>query len=356
MNNQSDELRVCQILLGKGLGGAERLFVDLTLELQQAGVDVLAICNPNVKISSQLQENGVNCIFIQEASSWDPLASWRINRAVSKHGSHLIHTHLSRASYLTSRAFLRVPKIASIHNYGRWKYYRGSDFYMPITQYGETHIRSHHVPAEKIRIMPNFTRIPAMSQRSYIRKPKYQLLAFGRFVEEKGFQDLITACHYLKESGINFELQLGGDGPYRDILQNLITKFQLEQNINLCGWIEDVVPCLDAADLFILPSRREPFGIVLLEAIARRLPIVTTRSEGPAEFLTEQQAFFSETANPQDLANTIGKALANYEDVGTKTENAFSLYNSQYTPAVVIPQIIDYYKNIARQGRSMSIG
>lgn len=342
----NSDLGVCQILLGKSFGGAERLFVDLTLELQQAGVDVLAICNPHTRIAADLKAAGANCVFIQEASSRDLLASWRISRAVAKHGSQLIHTHLSRASRLTSRARLKIPQVASIHHYGRWKYYRGADYYMPISHFGELYLQSHRVSNDRIRVTPNFTRIPALERGTRIPIPKYRLLAFGRFVEEKGFQDLILACHGLKQRRVPFELTLGGDGPCRNMLRDLIDHYQLGADITFCGWIEDVIPYLDTADLFILPSRQEPFGIVLLEAIARRLPIVTTRSKGPAEFLNEQQVFFCKVACPLSLADAIAQALTDHEAAVAKSENAFRLYDAHYTPAVVIPEIIDYYRSI----------
>ncbi len=161
-HDQPSGLRVCQVLLGKGFGGAERLFVDLTLELQQAGVDVLPICSPDSRTAAELKATGTHCALIQEASSRDPLASWRISRAVGKHGSQLVHTHLSRASRLTSRARLKIPQVASIHNYGRWKYYKGADYYMPVSRYGASYIESQQVSKDRIQVMSNFTRIPVL--------------------------------------------------------------------------------------------------------------------------------------------------------------------------------------------------
>ena len=69
----NSNLGVCRILLGKSFGGAERLFIDLTLELQQAGVDVLALCNPHTRIAAELKAAGANCVFIRYMYLFGPV-------------------------------------------------------------------------------------------------------------------------------------------------------------------------------------------------------------------------------------------------------------------------------------------
>lgn len=188
--------------------------------------------------------------------------------------------------------------------------------------------------------------MPAAPPRVYRQHTPYRLLAYGRFVEEKGFQDLIEACLILKKRGIDYQLIMGGEGPYVDTLRVQIEKYSLEDRIELCGWIEDVISYLDSVDLFVLPSRKEPFGLALLEAMARRVPIVATRSEGPSEFLSDREIRFCDVASPASLADGIVDVLTDIEATDTRIINAHRVYKQRYTPSVIIPVVIRHYEDI----------
>jgi len=341
-------MRICQVLFGKGYGGAERLFVDLSIELSRRGISVAVMCRPEFKGLSELQKAGLVCQTLKDRSSRDLLACYRINRFVKEFRADLVHTHLSRASRLAGWGCRSVPVVASIHHYGSWRYYRSADFYMPISRYGEDFIRRHQVPEDKIQRVANFTRMPAGEHRDLYRKHPFKLLAYGRFVEEKGFQDLIKACSLLKQAGVEFQLRLGGDGPIKQHIDALIHRYNLERQVEHCGWMHNVADELDNADLFILPSRHEPFGLVLLEAMARQVPIVATRSEGPQEIFSTDELWFCEVASPESMAASISEALTQYSVTNQKVAHAFDTFRTGYTPAAVVPAIINQYEQILR--------
>ena len=75
------------------------------------------------------------------------------------------------------------------------------------------------------------------------------------------------------------------------------------------GWIDDTQRFLDRGDIYVLSSRTESFGISLLEAMARGLPIVSTRCQGPSQLLTDSQAWFAAPENPASLAAAMRTAI-----------------------------------------------
>lgn len=347
----SRRLRVCQVLLGEAFGGGERLFVDLSIELRARDVEVLAVCRPGTRMFTALEAAGVPLLGMRESGSRDLVCAWRLRRAIRRFGADLVHTHLSRATRIVTIARSRVPVVTSIHNYGRWRYYRLADYYMPITELGEEHVRARGVADARIHPTRNFTRLPLRHEPKEAPRRPVRLLAYGRFVVEKGFQDLLRACDRLRAEELDFELTLAGAGQYEDELRELVASLGLQWHVRMPGWLEDVGSSLDAADLFVLPSRHEPFGIVLLEAMARRVPIITTASEGPAEFLSETAAFFAAVADPIGLAGAIARAVREPATARDKAVHAFELCRARYTAEVVVADVIEQYCVIRQSQR-----
>ena len=105
----------------------------------------------------------------------------------------------------------------------------------------------------------------------------------------------------------NFKLIIIGEGKERPKLEALIKKYGLENKIILAGRIPDAYKYLKAFDVFILPSLKEGFPWVILEAIAAEIPIVATKVGAMPEILDEE--FLVEPGNSQSLAKKISRML-----------------------------------------------
>ncbi len=155
--------------------------------------------------------------------------------------------------------------------------------------------------------------------------PLQKLVLFvGKFVEWKGVEWLLRAYSELK-AGCDFSgiLVIGGTGPEAERLRYLALAVELgiANQLIMTGEIdyEDVGSLMNIADVFVLPSHREPFGLVLLEAIACGARVISTNQGGPAAFvprtlLISRDAILikglSETCPTQDERNSFVKDLA----------------------------------------------
>lgn len=104
---------------------------------------------------------------------------------------------------------------------------------------------------------------------------EHQLLCVGNLVKRKGIYPLIDAIKSLSPT-YDIHLTIVGDGPERDRIRSYARKCGVFDRISFEGLVDDVSPYYNAADLFVLPSYSESFGIVYLEAMACGIPVIGT--------------------------------------------------------------------------------
>jgi len=166
-------------------------------------------------------------------------------------------------------------------------------------------------PRIRTEILPNpviATIPPLPSLRAAGRGPR--IVSAGRLVPAKGFDLLIDAAALLASRGLVFVLDIYGDGPERDALAQRIAGHGLSRWVTLRGNSDALADRIAEADLFVLASRREGFGNVLIEAMAVGTPVLATRAGGPETFLREgENGFLAPTGDAPALALAIA-ALA----------------------------------------------
>ena len=114
----------------------------------------------------------------------------------------------------------------------------------------------------------------------------------GRFTDQKNHEFLINVFEKLKEKYKNSKLWLIGDGPNKEKIKDLVNEKKLNDSVNFLGIRKDVNKILQAADLFLFPSKFEGLGIVAIEAQATGLPTLCSEN-------------IPEEANQTDLFNKL---------------------------------------------------
>jgi len=335
-------MKISQVLISSGFGGAERLFVDICNGMAKRGHKILAICPGNFQGISLLDVTPDICIEAVN-SHWDrnPFAEMKLRRVIASFKSEVVHTHLARTASLTGAALkgepLPVPVVANIHNYIKLKYYKHIDHFVPGTEHQASYLKSNGVSDKDITVIPHFTRIQNTPPLQHnFSTPK--LAAFGRFVHEKGFDALIKAIHFLRQKGVDIEVFLGGSGVKFESLKKLCSDLCIEDLVHFCGWVEDVETFLKKAPFFVLPSRNESFGIVILEAMASGNCIISTRTRGPLEILCEKSAFLCDIDDHEDMARAILNATQNPDSARKRADFSHEVFSQKYSADIVLGQ------------------
>lgn len=151
---------------------------------------------------------------------------------------------------------------------------------------------------------------PAMFDPMPDKPHGLRCIAVGRLAAVKNQAMLLRVIHALRARGLDATLQLVGDGPLATSLRDEIARLGLERAVELCGFREDVRALLDQADLFLLPSHSEGFGLALVEAMARGCIPLATRCGGPAEILAPLgQRFLLEPRDEEAWIEAVTREL-----------------------------------------------
>lgn len=135
---------------------------------------------------------------------------------------------------------------------------------------------------------------------------KLKLIAVGRLISQKGYDVLLPALARLARE-TDFECLILGRGPLQVALQQQRESLGLTQHVTFYGWDDNPFAAIREADIFLLPSRWEGFGNVLLEAMALGRPIVAADCPGSPKWLLKnnQCGFLFENENSDSLYEAI---------------------------------------------------
>jgi glycosyltransferase involved in cell wall biosynthesis len=276
-------MRIVNAMFGRRRGGLEQVCVDYCEALALAGHEVHALIDPAAAIRPELEARGVCLQTIGNVGAWDAVAMLRLRRCVKALQPDATIAHGNRAASLLKGAGVR-PLIGVAQNYLLKA--RGLAAVLCATEDLRRHMGGRGVTADRLFVVPNAVRAPAVMPERVWRDPPV-IGSMGRFVAKKGFDVLVDALQLLMAEGVSFRAVLGGDGEEDAALKARARAAGLDGLLDFPGWLTDKAAFFAEIDLFCLPSLHEPFGIVLLEAMAHGVPIITADAEGPLEIVAD---------------------------------------------------------------------
>jgi colanic acid/amylovoran biosynthesis glycosyltransferase len=217
--------------------------------------------------------------------------------SISVHGPDIFYTV---DSSMLPEKVLQASFIRCISHYCRSQIMRISEF----KDWNKQHIVRCGVDPDLYSIRPD----PGNS--------KPNILCVGRLVPAKGQHILLEACRQLKQKGVPFHLTIVGDGPDRHSLEDFATTNNMNACVTFTGLLgqDKVRVHYDKADLFVLASFAEGVPVVLMEAMAKEIPVISTRITGIPELIDHQHdGLLARPGDPDDLALQILTLLENPE-------------------------------------------
>ena len=159
---------------------------------------------------------------------------------------------------------------------------------------------------------------------------KFKLISVGRLSEQKGYDRLLRVFKKLKNDVIDIELILVGNGDKYNELNKYIVKNKLEKDVTLLGFKENPYKYVRASDLFVCSSISEGFSLVIGEAMAVGVPVVSVDCPGPNEILDYGKYGKLVNNSEEDLYNGIKEMINDrvlYEKYNNKSNERGKMFS-----------------------------
>lgn len=166
------------------------------------------------------------------------------------------------------------------------------------------------------------------------------------FLHSKKNIDLLIKAFYLVQNQIkNVELAIGGDGPELNKLRNLVFDLGLNHNVKFYGKLSrmEVLDVLTNSNVFVLSSDYETFGVVVIEAMALGLPVISTKCGGPESIITSDDlGYLVDKNSPELLSEAMVKMYKNYLEKESCMIRDYC--NDNFSEKAVTDKLINIYK------------
>ena len=276
---------------------------------------------------------------------------------------HSISAILARESLKPQR---RLPVITTLH--GTDITLVGADrSYLPITRYGIAQSDGVTAISEYLRrataetfglnnvtVIPNFVCATDYQRRTvpHLRRElaphDEPLLAHvSNFRPVKRPVDCVEILARVRKRGVNARLVMVGDGSERGRAEHRARCLDVAAHCSFVGKQPRIVDYLSAADLLLLPSEQESFGLAALEAMACEVPVVASRVGGVPEVVTDgETGCLSEVGDVEKMATDAARLLADEDLRREMGRRARASAVGRYSTDLIIPRYIEFYERI----------
>jgi L-malate glycosyltransferase len=306
----------------KSWRGGERQTLLLASALQQLGVVSRIACRVGSPLEAQALKSGIET----HALAGDAVrAAWAISRYAGD--CDAIHCHTGRAHGLATASVLLRDKPVVVTRrvmfepknswFTRYKY-RTAAKIVCISRSIATQMQEWGVPAHQLTVIPDAIPLPAapprvQELRSALSAPDHRRIVgcIGALTAEKDHATFLRAAREVAARNPDVHFVVIGEGDLKDELLRLRADLGLEGKVQFAGFIPHAEEYIGAFDVFVLCSRSEGLGSILLDAFASNVPVVATAVGGVPELVSDDATgLLVPAGEPSLLAAAIERLLS----------------------------------------------
>lgn len=307
------QMRIVQVLHSHGYGGAERHALSLMQGLQDRG-HVVAFAGPRDSwLAERCEVHGIEVHHLPMAGMYDLFSFVSLRRFVHRWRADIVHGHLLRGARYAGVSAGNAVAVCTAHATTARKHMGRCRQIIAVSGAVRNTLRSAGYPDERISVIHNGVPDVPGGDRDYLREElgiapgALAVFNAGRFIRDKGQDLLVTAVNQLT----NVTLYLAGE-PATPFGKDVMALAADNPRIHFLGYRDDIQRLLPAFDCYVSASRRESFGLSLVEAFAAGIPVVATRVGGVPEVVDDGgTGVLVAQEDPRALAHALEHIVAN---------------------------------------------
>jgi glycosyltransferase involved in cell wall biosynthesis len=374
----SSPLKLLWLLDSLTLGGAESLALAFARGVAERDVELTVACLKSIDgnpLETELRRNRVDVVNLGSRNLRDVAAFRRLTGVIREGNYHVVHAHLTYASIwgVAAARGAGVPAVATLHlppssaprlsrdAVREWlmqRFLRRADRVVAVSDaVRRDYLRHGTVPAEKLVVVHN-----GIDTDHYLRDelarvavrrelgidPGARVAATISVLREgKGLDRLLASVRSVVEEVPSAHFVIAGDGPLAAELRGIVAALDISRHVTFAGYRRDVNRILSAADLCVLPTLRDAFPTVLLEAMAASLPVVASDVGGVPEIVVD--GVTGRLTDPDDgagLARSIASLLGDREAAAKMGEAGRARAVREFSTSVWIGNLTALYRDV----------
>lgn len=350
-------MNILYIITGLGLGGAEKIVVNLADKMYQQGHKVkIVYLKGNISVHPKSSE--IELIYLGLEKPIQLLtAITKYREIIRNYQPDVVHAHMIHANIFArlSRLFCNTPKIictAHSSNEGgklRMLMYKCTNWLSDLNtnvsqEASQALINQGAFNHKNIKTVYNGIDLKLFSKKEKYENNIIQILSVGRLNAEKDYSNLLNAIKIVSRSHTNIHFNIVGEGNLRIPIENLIQKLEISTFVTLLGNRKDIPQLMHKSNFFVLSSSHEGLPTVLIEAQASQLFVIATDCGGSKEIMKDT-GILVPPKNSEALAKAIITAIKMPESfIDENNKKALKLAYDNFDLNRIIEQWISIYK------------
>lgn len=365
-------IRIAQICSSRSWGGMEMHVGILSEQLTKRGHSVIALCPPNSKIEQDLMRRKISVYPFQPADYFSPRTLIKISSLLRSQKIELLHVHYSKDLWTTipaARLVGRLPTVF-IKHIGTQKpkrdilhkwIYKNVCHTIAISKVIEQNLlNTHPIDKDAVSVVHHGLDLDLypgdQETRDRVRKElgvaadEVLIGTIGRLQEGKGHLEFLEMAKNISRQFSKARFIIIGD-PTRGEekrarrIYEKVDKVNLNEKLILSGFRDDVPDVLSAMDVFAFPSHAEAFGLVVIEAMAASLPVVSSRCDGILDIVQDgQTGILVDPKNVGELTDAVRKLIMDAELRTALGKNGRQRVEQNFAMSGMVDQVEEIYK------------
>lgn len=356
-------MKTLYLITGLGGGGAEKVVADLADQMSQRGHEV-KIAYLKGEVLVRPENASIELVYLGLETLTDTRKAYQnYKQLLIRFSPDVIHAHMVHANIFAriSRQFYDVPRlICTAHNSNeggalRRLAYRYTNHLSNLNtnvshEATEKFIKDRAFKKDAITIynginLSKFHKITTSDKHEFYEDNVKVILAVGRFNIQKDYMNLLEAIKLLKKnSDIKFKLLIAGDGELRSLIETKIIEFGLIKEVVLLGRRNDIPDLMSLADVFVLSSAWEGFGLVVAEAMACETFVIATDCGGVKEVMGGHGILIP-PKNSSALAEAIELFFSKAQtEIRLNNINALNYVENTFALTKILDQWLEIYE------------
>lgn len=362
------------------VGGAENQMYLLAKFLNKEKYEIILVCSEYKKLddwAARFEREGVRIVKLTVAHKHDPRHYFQLKEILKNEIPDIVHLHVwnpasCRYAFMAANKY-NFPIVVTEHDpfeLSKLKKYIKNKLMKRVQKIITVSDSNHELMQNLFSELKNRTTTVhngidttwfesqllnfSKNKRMEFRGKEFEadnetkvILSVAELHERKGLKHLIKALPKVLAKNANVRLVIAGDGPHKKDLIKLINDEKLSGYVRLLGHRKDIPQIMAASDVFVLPSEKEAFGLVLLEAMTAKLPIVASNVGGIPEII--QDGINGDLVDPSDHDLMAEKILEFFNDnfkVREYTEAGYDLLKFKFDAKSMAKNYEEVYDQI----------